>query len=67
MHFPGDVEVGTLVRRIGNSSLTFGQAIFNNGKCAAVAEAVMVMLDRRSRKPKHIPAALRAELEKLQG
>ena len=65
MHFPGEVEVGTLVRRIGNSSLTFGQAIFNNGKCAAVAESVMVMLDGKTRRPKALPPAAIAELEAL--
>ncbi len=67
MHFPGEVEVGTLVRRVGTTSLTFGQAIFYRNACAAVAEPVMVMLDARTRKPKQIPAALRAELEKLRG
>jgi acyl-CoA thioester hydrolase len=67
MHYPGEVDVGTLVRRIGNSSVTFGQAIFYNGKCAAVAEAVMVMLDGNTRRPKQMPAALAAALRKLAG
>ena len=65
MHFPGDVDVGTTVLRIGNSSVTYGQAIFNNGKCAAVAESIMVMLDGKTRRPKALPAAAIAELEKL--
>ncbi len=67
MHYPGEVDVGTLVRRIGNSSVTYGQAIFYNGKCAAVAESVMVMLDGKTRRPKPLPAAAAAELEKLRG
>jgi len=67
MHYPGEVDVGTLVRRIGKSSVTYGQAIFNNGKCAAVAEAVMVMLDGKTRRPKQLPPAAVAELEKLRG
>ena len=67
MHYPGEVEVGTLVRRIGNSSLTFGQAIFYKDKCAAVAESVMVMLDGKTRRPKPLPAALVAELKTLTG
>lgn len=67
MHFPGEVEVGTLVRRIGTSSVTYGQAIFNKGKCAAVAESVMVMLDGQTRRPKPLPAAAIAELETLRG
>lgn len=65
MHYPGEVDVGTLVRRIGSSSVTYGQAIFNNGKCAAVAESVMVMLDGKTRRPKPLPAAAVAALEKL--
>lgn len=65
MHYPGEVEVGTLVRRIGTSSVTYGQAIFNNGKCAAVAESVMVMLDGKTRRPTPLPAAAVAELETL--
>ena len=67
MHYPGEVDVGTLVRRIGKSSVTYGQAIFNNGKCAAVAEAVMVMLDGKTRRPKSLPTTALAELEKLRG
>ena len=67
MHYPGEVEVGTLVRRIGTSSVTYGQAIFNNGKCAAVAEATMVMLDGKTRRPKALPPTVISELEKLRG
>lgn len=67
MHYPGEVEVGTLVRRIGNSSVTYGQAIFYKDKCAAVAESVMVMLDGRTRRPKPLPAAAVTELKKLMG
>ena len=52
MHHPGEVECGTLIRRVGRSSVTFGQALFNDGKCAAVAEAVMVLLDPKTRRPK---------------
>jgi acyl-CoA thioester hydrolase len=65
MHYPGEVEVGTLVRRIGNSSVTYGQGIFYNGKCASVAESVMVMLDGKTRRPKTLPAAVIAELETM--
>ena len=67
MHFPGEVETGTLVRHVGNTSITFGQAIFYKDKCAAVADAVMVMLDKKTRKPKPVPDALRAALEQIRG
>ena len=67
MHFPGEVEVGTLVRRIGTSSVTYGQAIFNNGKCAAVAESVMVMLNGKTRRPTPLPPEAIALLETMRG
>ncbi len=63
MHHPGEVECGTLIRRIGRTSITFGQALFNRGKCAAVAESVMVLLDPKTRRPKLLPAAVVAQLE----
>ena len=62
MHYPGEVECGTQVRRVGRSSITFGQALFKDGKCAAVAEAVMVLLDARTRRPKPLPPAATALL-----
>ncbi len=55
MHHPGEVECGTLIRRIGRTSITFGQALFNDGKCAAVAESVMVLLDPKLRRPRALP------------
>ncbi len=65
MHHPGEVECGTLIRRIGRTSITFGQALFNAGKCAAVAESVMVLLDPKTRRPKALPAAAVAQLARF--
>lgn len=65
MHHPGEVECGTLIRRVGRTSITFGQALFNAGKCAAVAESVMVLLDPKTRRPKRLPAAAAAQLERF--
>jgi acyl-CoA thioester hydrolase len=65
MHYPGEVEVGTLVRRIGRSSITFGQGMFNGGRCVAVSESVMVLLDATTRRAKPWPAAVPAEIERF--
>lgn len=65
MHYPGEVECGTHVRRVGRSSIAFGQALFKDGKCAAVAEAVMVLLDAKTRRPKPLTAAAVARLEQF--
>ena len=65
MHYPGEVEVGIMIRRLGRSSITFGQAIFKDGKCASVAEAVMVLLDPVTRRTKSLPAGLAEELARF--
>ena len=65
MHHPGEVECGTLIRRVGRSSITFGQALFKDGKCAAVAEAVMVLLDPKTRRPKPLSREVVTQLRHL--
>ena len=56
MHYPGEVHVGTLVRKVGRSSVTLGQGLFNEGHCVAIAESVMVLLDPVTRRAKPWPA-----------
>ena len=56
MHYPGEVEIGTLIHRVGRTSITFRQAMFNDGQCIAVSEAVMVLLDAATRRAKPWPA-----------
>jgi acyl-CoA thioester hydrolase len=58
MHYPGGVEVGIMIRRFGRTSITFGQAIFKDGKCVSVAEAVMVLLDPVTRRAKSLPPGI---------
>jgi len=65
MRYPGDVEVGTLIRRLGGSSITLGQGMFNEDRCVAVAESVMVLLDPVTRRAKPWPAAAAAQLAPL--
>ncbi len=55
MHYPGEVKVGTLIRRVGNSSITFGHGMFKDNECVSVAEAVMVLLDPVTRRAKPFP------------
>lgn len=64
IHWPGEVLIGTSVLRLGNSSVTLGQGIFFNGKCAATAETVIVLVDETTRKSRSMPEATRAELSK---
>lgn len=60
IHYPGRVRIGTAIARIGHSSITLEQGLFQDDVCFATAEAVMVMLDPATRRPAEIPAALRA-------
>jgi acyl-CoA thioester hydrolase len=50
LHWPGEVEIGTGVLAIGNSSVRFAQAVFSGETCAASGEAVVVQLDSATRK-----------------
>ncbi len=52
MHWPGDVEIGTAIVRVGNSSLGLDQALFVNGVCVATAENTLVLVDKTTRKPR---------------
>lgn len=59
MSFPGTVDIGTVVTRIGNSSYTMTQALFTEKGCHATAEVVAVIASNQTRRPIPIPAALR--------
>lgn len=45
LHFPGAVDIGTTITRIGGSSYNFGQGIFNAAECIATANVVQVRID----------------------
>jgi acyl-CoA thioester hydrolase len=40
--YPGEVQICTGIARVGTSSIVHRQALFQDGACLAVAEAVMV-------------------------
>lgn len=50
MNFPGTVEVGTRVDKIGKSSFVCGQALFKDGECCSTAESVIVLTDDSTRR-----------------
>lgn len=62
-HYPGDVEVGTVVTRIGGSSYGLGQGVFQGGKCVATAEIVTVQFDPETSKSVALAAPFRRALE----
>jgi acyl-CoA thioester hydrolase len=52
IRWPGEVEVGTAIAAVGNSSLTVRQALFVKGLCVAAAKNTLVMVDRATRRPR---------------
>lgn len=63
LHYPGVVRVGLRVLKIGRTSFRVGIGLFDGEHCAATAEAVLVRIDRNSRKGIELNAEERAALE----
>lgn len=62
MRWPGDVEIGTAIARLGTSSLDLEQALFMDGMCVASAISTLVLVDETMRRPFPFPADLAARI-----
>lgn len=62
-HYPGEVEIGTVVTRIGGSSYGLRQAIFQNDTCVATSEIVTVQIDPATARSVPLSEAFRSALE----
>jgi acyl-CoA thioester hydrolase len=51
LRWPGTIEMGLGVARLGRTSATFDQVVFSEGRCVASAQAVTVLIDESTRKP----------------
>lgn len=58
-HYPGTVDIGTRVLRLGNSSVTIGQGLFVDGRCIATAESVIVLVDPATGRGHALPDEVR--------
>lgn len=63
MTFPGTVDVGAKLVRLGNRSLTAHFAIFQGETCCAISESTNVFFDPETRKSCEPKAEMRAALE----
>lgn len=61
--YPSDLVVGSGILRIGGSSYTIGQALFQDGRCIGSSEAVLVNTD--GKRPAAIPDEARSALEQV--
>lgn len=57
MHWPGSVQIGTRVERVGRSSVTLAQGLFTHERCVATAESVVTLMDLVTRRSAPIPQA----------
>jgi acyl-CoA thioester hydrolase len=62
VHYPGTVESGTRVTSVGNSSISFAQALFVGEVCVAAAQAVCVLFDSAAHRARPVPQPLRERL-----
>ena len=67
LKFPDVIEVGIKVDKIGTSSVTYGFAVFKRSADvpAAIGHFVHVYVDAETRRPKPLPAKLKAVVENL--
>ncbi|MBJ7472462.1 MAG: acyl-CoA thioesterase [Solirubrobacteraceae bacterium] len=67
--FPGIVEVGVRVARLGSSSASYEIGVFSQGAelAAATGRFVHVMVDRETERPVPIPGEHRAHFERVYG
>ena len=61
-HFPGEVRIGTCVLRLGTSSVTLGQGMFDGDRCIATTESVIVLVDPSTGRGAPLPDQLRSAL-----
>ena len=68
LSFPGDVDVGIAVERLGTSSVTYRIGVFGAGwpEPSAQGHFTHVYVGRESRRPTSLPAEWREKLERLQ-
>lgn len=55
LFWPGTVDIGTGVLKIGRSSFTLAQGLFNDGRLVATTEATIVMVDKETRRSTPLP------------
>jgi acyl-CoA thioester hydrolase len=63
LSYPGGVEIGTVVKRIGRTSYVLGQGVFSGEGCIASAEVVTVYFNSDTGASQPLTGELRSVLE----
>ena len=62
-HYPGIMEVGSRILKLGSKSMTTGYGLFKDGHCVATAGSVNIYFEVKSRNTIEIPTDIRDSLE----
>lgn len=65
LHYPGDVEIGTIATRLGTKSFELAHGAFQDGVCAGTGSVVLVFFDLDKRSSAAPPSDIRALIESL--
>ena len=65
LFWPGTVDIGTGVLKVGRSSFTLAQGLFNDGRLVATTEATIVMVDQKTRRSTPLPPETGHTLQSL--
>lgn len=60
--WPGNVDIGTRISSIGNSSITIEQGLFQLGRCVATAKTIIVQMNESSRRSQPLSDSARQKL-----
>lgn len=66
INWPGRIDIGTGVRKVGSSSLQLFQGLFQDGRTVATAETVIVQMNEQTRKSQPLSDTARAFLTQHQ-
>lgn len=65
--WPGSVDIGTRVEKVGRSSVTMHQGLFQDGRAVARAVTVIVQMDEETRGSRPLSEELAERFRALQG
>jgi len=66
IHWPGKVDVGTGIIRIGDSSLVIGACLYQNEKLVATSETIVVQVSHQTKKSQSLSNDAKKQLEKFE-
>jgi len=64
LRWPGTIEMGLGVAKLGRTSVTFDQVVFSQDKCVASAQSVTVLIDESTRKPTRLTSEIIANFQR---